>query len=278
MTPAEFWWRHTRAPLFWFLLLATLIAASGSDPRLAHALFFDPMQRRWIGAGSWWANEFFHTGGRWMIRAIAAFGVTVWIASSFNRNLRALRRPAAYFVLSLAASIAAVGLLKILTNVDCPWDLREFGGHYPYVELFADRPDLLRPGQCFPAAHASSGYALFALYFVIRERSRRWAKRGIALALLVGAAFGLAQQSRGAHFVSHDVWSAYLVWMTSLTIYACAFRARLWDPSDSVPTFAPARAAPDFDPASTAFDDPAVVRVRAGVEHGIRGPPRPPGQ
>ncbi len=40
--------------------------------------------------------------------------------------------------------------------------------------------------------------------------------------------FGIAQQARGAHFVSHDLWSAFLVWTVTLSIYAFAFRARLW--------------------------------------------------
>ena len=275
MTRSELWWRHARPAVFWFLVLVTLMAVSRSDLSLAHSLFFDPMHRHWIGAGSWWANEFFHTGGRWLIRCVAAVGIAVWIASCLDGRLRALRRPAAYFVLSLALSIAAIGLLKLVTNVDCPWDLREFGGRYPYVALFGHRPDLLRAGRCFPAAHASSGYALFALYFLARERSRRWAKVGMACALLVGAAFGLAQQSRGAHFLSHDVWSAFLVWMISLTIYAVAFRARLWDAAESVPT--PARAATAFGFVPVRFADPAVVHVRVDDESRARRHPRPPG-
>jgi membrane-associated PAP2 superfamily phosphatase len=83
-------------------------------------------------------------------------------------------------------------------------------------------------GHCFPAAHASSGYALIAFYFVFRERSRLLARAGVVATVLAGLVFGLAQQSRGAHFVSHDLWSAFLVWWISLSLYAFAFKARLW--------------------------------------------------
>jgi membrane-associated PAP2 superfamily phosphatase len=131
-------------------------------------------------------------------------------------------------VLAVVLTVGITGFLKTITNVDCPWDLTVFGGRYPYVPLFGDRPDELRPGRCFPAAHAGSGYALMALYFVFRDRSRRLAYLGLSAGLLVGLVFGLAQQSRGAHFVSHDVWSAMLAWFIALTVYALLFRCQLW--------------------------------------------------
>jgi membrane-associated PAP2 superfamily phosphatase len=284
MTPAAFWWRHARAPLLWFLLAISLTAVLNTDRGVAHVLFYDTVRRHWVGAASWWTNEFLHTGGRWGIRCLAAVSLAVWIAASMDERLRPLRRPAAYFVISFALSIGTVGLLKTLTNVDCPWDLREFGGSYPYVSLFGDRPDMLRHAKCFPAAHASSGYALFALYFLVRERSRQWARLGIAVALLVGAAFGLAQQSRGAHFVSHDVWSAFLVWMISLTIYAFVFRARLWNvaaypvPSLAVPSLPSTPAAsPGLELFPVSMAAPVVV-LHADRNSGSRGPARPTGQ
>jgi membrane-associated PAP2 superfamily phosphatase len=91
------------------------------------------------------------------------------------------------------------------------------------VPLFGERPDSVQPGHCFPAAHASSGFALMAFYFVLRERHMRWAKVTLWGSILIGIAFGIAQQARGAHFLSHDVFSAFLVWMVSLSIYVFVF-------------------------------------------------------
>ena len=34
--------------------------------------------------------------------------------------------------------------------------------------------------------------------------------------LVIGISFGLAQQLRGAHFLSHDVWSAAICWFGAL--------------------------------------------------------------
>jgi membrane-associated PAP2 superfamily phosphatase len=229
MHPWRFWWSHLQVPLTLFVILATVFATTQLDLTIARAIFFDAAHAQWIGADSWTVNELLHTSGRWAIRVLLALVLALWIATWVERDWRELRRPAAFFMVAALLSMGVVGLLKTLTNVDCPWDLVPFGGRFPYVELFADRPDALRVGRCFPAAHASSGYALLALYFTFRERHAALAKLGLALGLLTGLTFGLAQQARGAHFVSHDVWSAFLVWTVSLSVYAFAFRARLWE-------------------------------------------------
>ena len=218
-----------QVPLAIFVVTAIIFGDTPLDEYIARAMFFDSASAQWIGGHSWLINEVLHTGGRWAIRAIVAIALTFLAATLLKPDWRALRRPAAFFTLSVLLSWGVVGLLKNLTNVDCPWDLVPFGGRFPYVELFADRPDALRGGHCFPAAHASSGYALLALYFVFRDRHARLAKLGLALGLLTGLMFGLAQQARGAHFVSHDVWSAFLVWTVTLSVYAFAFRGRLWE-------------------------------------------------
>jgi membrane-associated PAP2 superfamily phosphatase len=217
------------------MLAAALFAFTPVDIQIAHALFFDAEGMRWMGTGSWWANELFHVGGSRLMRAVGAAAVALLIASWFSPALRAWRRPTIYFIVACTLSVGVVGLLKQLTNIDCPWDLQPFGGRYPVVGLLADRPDELRPGRCFPAAHASSGYALLALYFALRERSAVWARRALGIGLTIGLIFGIAQQSRGAHFVSHDLWSAFIAWITSLTLYTVAFKARLWDPDRPQP-------------------------------------------
>lgn len=227
----ELWWRHARIPLAVFVPLTFFFAATNADIAIA-GLFFDSAGGGWSGAHSWWTNEFLHTGGRWAVRALVVMAIAVAIAGNMDRSLRPVRRPALYFALSVILTTGIVGLLKVTTNVDCPWDLTAFGGRFPYVHLFADRPDTLRHAQCFPAAHASSGYALLALYFVFREHNAVWARLGLTLGIVTGLVFGLGQQARGAHFVSHDVWSAFAGWMVALTLYVFVFKTRLWPETD----------------------------------------------
>jgi membrane-associated PAP2 superfamily phosphatase len=234
MTPVRFWARALAAPLILFAAASASLHWSDADVAFAQWAFFDPIQGVWHGADSWLSNEMLHTGGRWFIRGIVCAATILW-ASTFRGAPAHWRRPAGYFALAVVLTVGITGLLKTITNVDCPWDLTVFGGDFPYVPLFGDRPDELRPGRCFPAAHASSGYALMALYFVFRDRSSRLAYGGLCVGVLTGLAFGFAQQSRGAHFLSHDLWSAMLAWLIPLTLYAFGFRCQLW----SRPTLPP---------------------------------------
>jgi membrane-associated PAP2 superfamily phosphatase len=160
-----------------------------------------------------------HTGGTWLVRAVATIALVTWIATFLGAHLRSWRRYAAFSFLAVALSAGIVGGLKEITNVDCPWDLAEFGGDRPYVELFARRPESLPRAACFPGAHAASGFALVFGYFLLRDVARRRAYWALLGALLVGLSFSIGQEARGAHFLSHDVTSAAIVWFTQLLLY-----------------------------------------------------------
>jgi len=221
------WWAHARWPIPAFVVLATLLESTHLDRTLAAAWYFDPAHHSWIGADAIWANAIVHTGGGWAIRSIAALALLVWAGSLCLPALHRMSRTTAFILVSMALSIGLVGVLKQLSNIDCPWDLQEFGGRFPFVPLLADRPDSLRPAHCFPAAHASSGFTLVVFYFALREHHAGWARWALWMSVLVGLVFGIAQQARGAHFLSHDVWSAFLVWVTTLSVYVFGFGATL---------------------------------------------------
>jgi len=112
-----------------------------------------------------------------------------------------------------------VSLLKRASSSHCPWDLIEFGGAETYVRLFDAAPPGASAGQCMPAGHASAGLWLIALaVFWLPERPRFACAVGGAM-LAVGFAMGWIQQLRGAHFLSHTLWSMWI---------ACAIVALLW--------------------------------------------------
>ena len=218
---APFWRSHVLWPLGLMALAFILIESLGLDQKVTNALYFNHATQQWLGAGAgdWLAHRLIHTGGTWMIRGIAALALVTWILTFFVPAMRHWRRSSGFIVLAMAASVLVVGGLKLVTNVDCPWDLTEYGGSHPYVALFADRPDYLPRAQCFPGAHASSGFALVAFYFALRNRRRRLALLALGSACLVGVVFAIAQEARGAHFISHDLTSAMLVWVIQLYLY-----------------------------------------------------------
>lgn len=217
------WWGYIRVPLGFFCVAAILFATTSMDTAIARTLFFDGQTQQWIGSDSWIANDVIHVGGRWIVRACVLVAAIGWSTTFIDTDKRHWRRPAAFLVVSMVLGIAVVGALKAVSGVDCPWDLQSYGGIKPYLELFAHRPRGQPAGHCFPAAHASSGYALTAMYFVAREFRPRWRRRTLLAGVLAGVIFGIAQQSRGAHFLSHDLWSAFIVWLVIVTVYAYAF-------------------------------------------------------
>lgn len=197
------------------------------DRHISHAWFYDVLHDRWLGECAW-AKDVLHTGGRWFVRLFALAALVAWLASfSSAERLAGLRRPAAFAFLAIALSTGLVGSLKAVTNVDCPWDLTEFGGDRPYVALFADRPDMLPRARCFPGAHASSGFALMFGYFLLRDASRRRARWVLAVGFLVGLLFALGQEARGAHFASHDLTSAAIVWYVQVLLYRAFVRVEI---------------------------------------------------
>ena len=217
-----FWRLHAWWPLLAFVIVFGVLEVFSLDRVIARDWYFNAYTAQWLGAGAaeWWARGLLHTGGRWVVRGVAAGALALWLLSFGVERLRKWRRPAGFVLVSMLLATLVVGGLKAVTNVDCPWDLTGFGGHNPYVALFADRSDALPRAQCFPGAHASSGFALFCFYFLFRDRSPRAARWMLAAAIAVGIAFSIGQEARGAHFLSHDLASAAIVWFVQLALYA----------------------------------------------------------
>lgn len=228
MNERRFGLNHAMLPGIAFLILAALFAFTDLDLMIARAWAYDAASRGFPAREAWWTNELIHSGGKYGVGAVGLGSIGLWLVSYRFTHWREYRRAALFVFLAIGAAMLCVTILKGLTNVDCPWDLVGFGGTRPYVPLFADRPDNLPHAACFPGAHSASGFALMAFYFAVRERHPRAAWCALVLAILVGAVFSYGQEARGAHFLSHDLWSAFIVWFVQLALYMGVFRARLW--------------------------------------------------
>jgi len=213
-------------PFRWSANAAVLLAALALSWPLQHAggdLWIADHLYRWQGGhwalrDSWLLSSVLHTGGRW-------FSVICWVAvvfawaTSSHRNSSIRRREAlGYLAVAVLASTLLVTLIKRVSGVDCPWDLQPFGGSHTYLAPFSIS-EASRSGTCFPAGHASAGYAWLAAGFALagKPRLRRLAW---GLAATAGLVFGIAQQLRGAHFLSHDIWTAALCWVVASSLAA----------------------------------------------------------
>ncbi|MBP7607497.1 MAG: phosphatase PAP2 family protein [Giesbergeria sp.] len=131
---------------------------------------------------------------------------------------RLARRERVQLVLSILAAIAVSTLVKRLSNTSCPWDLAEFGGVARHVSHWHWGVLDGGPGHCFPAGHASAAFGFVAGWFVLRRAAPGMATGWLRAALAGGLVLGLAQQLRGAHYLSHTLWSAWICWTVGLVV------------------------------------------------------------
>ncbi len=227
----RFWLWHGVLPLLLFTLLAALFELTDLDLFFSDA-WYDPAAG-WVYKQSWWAEGVIHRGGKNLVLALALGALVGWGLSFRLPRLRPWRRSALFLVLAIGLGTGSVALGKATINRHSPWDYDRYGGTVPYSGLFEPTPAGAKPGHSFPAGHASGALALMSSYFIFRGRSRRRALAGLAAGLLLGGVFGFGQLVRGAHFVSHNLWSAAICWLFSLVLYVFVFRGRL--PPESAP-------------------------------------------
>ena len=141
---------------------------------------------------------------------LAARASVAWRGDRRSPSSQRTARASLFLLAALAVVPGVVGLGKQVTGVHCPSESDRYGGRVPHHTLFEQPPPTTFPiprGRCFPAAHASGGFAVMALAFVGSQRLRR-AGWGLGL----GWVLGLYQMARGAHYLSHTVVAMLLAW------------------------------------------------------------------
>ncbi len=235
---------HYSTLLWTFAGLLLLIAwdTGGQDLALAH--FFGgatgfPMRDQWFFV------QVLHEDARrlgWALVLLLALGV--WWPRGVLRRLDTVGR--LQMALSALLALAVISITKNLSNTSCPWDLAEFGGVARYASHWALGVLDGGGGRCFPAGHASAGFAFVGGYFALRHHQPRAARWWLAAALLSGLVLGAAQQVRGAHFMSHTLWTGWICWTTG---WLCDFAATALRPR--LPAFAHTRPPEDSSRAPT---------------------------
>jgi phosphoglycerol transferase MdoB-like AlkP superfamily enzyme/membrane-associated PAP2 superfamily phosphatase len=240
----HFWLWHLIVPVLAGLLLAFAYPLTGWD-RLWIAPFFDAQTQAFPLRNHAGLEAVLHQGLRNLMIIVSllalagglvGYGLKRWPRASTQATLlafdwlKAHRRSLLWVFVGMLISTTVVSVLKHFSLHDCPWNLQEYGGTQPYIALFGSLPAGVAAGHCFPGGHASGGFALLAVYFAFRDSQARLAKWGWILALLFGSVMAYTQMVRGAHFMSHNLWTAWLVWILLLAQYL------IWSPQAGLPT------------------------------------------
>ena len=182
-------------------LLFLWLARDGSLDMALTGYWFDPMTQQFPWKDNRWLDLINH---RLLKDIVIVIGVALLLAGLIRRQPR--------------------WVLVATSAHSCPWDLVQFGGKAFSYPLLGAVPMESGPGRCFPGGHASSGFSLMALFFLYWPTRPRmaWLCWGGAIAL--GLVMGYGQMMRGAHFLSHNLWSGWWVWLAQLLVYGCVTR------------------------------------------------------
>lgn len=166
------------------------------------------------------AVEFIHSYGKIFVIVLLVFCLYVICGRFTHANLGKdpNKRATAWYVLSaVVLCLVLTSLLKKMTGMSCPWDLRIYGGDElklatPLLEAFKGHFS----GKCWPSGFAGSVFCLLALCFVPSFKTNLKVTLFFIVSAL-GFAYGVLQIGRGAHFLSHVIAS----W--ALDYAVCAF-------------------------------------------------------
>ena len=207
------------------MLLLWLFHATYLDLRL-EAAYYDAINHAFPWRYAWVTKYFIH---RYLKYVLIAAGLAVWgVALAMKVRKRTphflVGREQRWWTVAWAFVCIPllVATLRRFSAMHCPWDVRDFGGLAPYFDLLSAAPAGVHGGHCFPAASVTAGSWLlaFALLWYPEYKLRSVLVGVLALAFAFG--LGWVQQMRGAHFLSHTLWSLWISWAMILLLHrAC---------------------------------------------------------
>ena len=222
----QFWLLHGALPAALAIVLFLWTEHSSLDLNISRWIYH-------IGGNhfidNWFLTDVMHEGVRAIGYTLAYLLLAALIASFLVPRFASARTPLLFLVLSIAVGSILVVKLKHVTNVYCPSSLTLFGGERPLHSPFdiSTWVTSLNNGQCWPGGHSSYGFAMWAFYFLAREVRRISAPLVFAGIFIYGNILGTVRVIQGAHFLSHQWWTAVICWFITLGFYIVLIRRDL---------------------------------------------------
>lgn len=184
--------------------------------------FYDAASGKWLVKHAGQPKQIFYKTPLLLLKisGFVIFAVLLiphrWLAPRWRLPKRAL----AVVLLSLVLIPSLVASLKRWTGMYCPQQLVRYGGKQPELHLFERAPEgcCAVRGRCWPAGHASGGFALMSLCALGRTRRQKFL--GVAAGLAAGWIMGGYHMMDGNHFLSHTLITMLLAWAMILVFFA----------------------------------------------------------
>lgn len=157
---------------------------------------------------------------------IIIFGISMLILYLFSfkhsaSTIKEYKKGLFVVWVSILAVPLIIGILKANTNTPCPCHAKRYGGDYPYIKVIDEMPKkIVKKFKCFPAGHASGGFALMSLFFLFK--SKRNCLIALFGALAIGWSMGIYKMLIGDHYLSHTIITMIMSWLIILLVYIFA--------------------------------------------------------
>ncbi len=167
---------------------------------------------------NWYLVHLNHKVFKQLLIAVYLSFFVLWLASIKFEKLRPQRWLYGYMFVVSILSTALIGILKSQSAHACPWDMTEQTATGFIWNFTATH------GHCFPGGHASTGFALITGFFVFRLVQPKRAWFYLTAGLLLGFMMGWGQMMRGAHFLSHNLWTGWIILCFNTALYAYFYK------------------------------------------------------
>lgn len=145
--------------------------------------------------------------------------IVVLVLFRKNSLIQEYRTGILIVILSSVFIPSSVGALKKYTNMPCPKAEKIYGGLYPETkvwESYIEERYKKDTSKCWPAGHASGGFALLSLFFLFKSRKNQTIS--LLVACTIGWSMGIYKMLIGDHFFSHTVITMILAWLIVLIL------------------------------------------------------------
>jgi len=203
------------------VLIISIIFFGLSDIDLSvQDMFYNFKTKSWILSSSIEPWHFiFYSGAKKLLILIGVAFLFGFICFYNTKLLQSYKKCILIVILSAIIVPLTVGFLKKTTNMPCPKHEINYNGKMiktavwqKYPKPYSTMPKI----KCWPAGHASGGFALLSLFFLFKSKKNK--KVAIIVALLIGWAMGLYKMVIGDHFLSHTIITMILAWLIILII------------------------------------------------------------
>jgi len=205
------------------VLLVTIIFFGLTDVDLyVQDLFYNFTTHKWVLDSHLEPYRFIFYDGIKKLLIVVAVLFLITLTFFYKKKLvQNYKQGIVIVILSAIFIPLIVGGLKKETNMPCPYTEQHYGGIYPRIAVWQSYSEEFKlqhqkKSKCWPAGHASGGFALLSLFFLFKKRKNKII--GLTIGLITGWSMGLYKMLVGDHFFSHTVITMILAWLIILLI------------------------------------------------------------